>query len=340
MNPIDDTYFLPPDQVQRIAVLGMGSVGASWAALFLARGLEVVAYDPAPGAEQRARDFISEAWPALVELGRTRELGPDWSRLHFADSPAAAARDAQVIQENIPEKPELKAAVLAEVDAAAGPRKILLSSTGGIPPTRMQAGLRHPERLVVLHPFNPAHLIPLVEVVGGEHTSPEVAQWAMDFARHVGKHPIRLHAEASGHMTNRLQFALVREAVACLVEGVASARDIDAAVRYGLAPRWALMGGLMTLHLAGGPGGMRGILDHAGEAIQQWWKPGPEPHLTPDVIGKLAEAAQEVSAGRPINDWVQWRDRSLVEVLSLQNDMESTEPGRRPGSATHEDDSQ
>jgi len=337
MTSENDSDLPSPDRVERIAVLGMGSVGASWAALFLAGGLEVVAHDPAPGAEQRARDFIRQAWPALIELGRTTLPEPDWARLRFADSAARAAREAQVIQENIPEKPELKASVLAEVDAAAAPHKIVLSSTGGIPPTRMQASCRHPERLVVMHPFNPAHLIPLVEVVGGEHTSPEVVQWAMEFARHLGKHPIRLHTEASGHMTNRLQFALVREAIACLVEGVASARDIDAAVRWGLAPRWALMGGLMTLHLAGGPGGMRGILDHAGAAIQQWWQPAPEPRLTPEVVRRLVDAAQEVSDGRPVADWVRWRDRSLVDVLNLQHKMESSAPGAAGGASEKKD---
>lgn len=319
-------------------MLGMGSVGASWAALFMAKGLTVLAQDPAPGAEQRARDFIQNAWPALMVLGHTRLADPDWRQLRFVKTPAQAAREAQVIQENIPEQPGLKAEVLAEVDAAAEPHKIILSSTGGIPPTQMQASCRHPERLVVLHPFNPAHLMPLVEVVGGEHTLPEVTQWAMDFARYVGKHPIMLHTEASGHMTNRLQFALVREAVACLVEGVASAEDIDAAVRYGLAPRWALMGSLLTLHLAGGPGGMQGILDHAGPAIQQWWKPSPEPQLTPEVVRTLVEAASQVSADQPVGDWVQWRDRALVNVLSLQNKMESSVPGRNAGPATKTDD--
>ena len=327
MAHTDDTVFLPPHLVKRIAVLGTGSVGASWAALFLARGLEVWAYDPAAGAEQRARDFILNAWPALLALNHTAQAQPDWDRLRFVGTAAEAAQKAEVIQENLPERVEVKDVVLAEVDAAASSDKIILSSTGGIPPTRLQAALGRPERLVVLHPFNPAHLIPLVEVVGGEHTLPQVAQWAMDFAEHMGKHPILLHTEANGHMTNRLQFALVREAVNCLLEGVASAQDIDAAVRHGLAPRWALMGGLMTLHLAGGPGGMRGILDHAGDAIQQWWKPGPEPSLEPEVIQKLVDAAAQVSAGRPIADWVQWRDQSLVDVLALQNAMNASSPG-------------
>jgi len=312
----------------------MGSVGASWAALFLAHGLQVLAYDPAPQAQARAREFILNAWPALRSLGLAKHEQPNLDQLRFVATAADAARGAQVIQENLPEKLDIKDAVLIEVDAAASSEKIILSSTGGIPPTRMQAKLRHPERLVVLHPFNPAHLIPLVEVVGGEHTLPQVTQWAMDFATSLGKHPILLHTEASGHMTNRLQFALVREAVNCLLEGVADAKDIDAAVRYGLAPRWALMGGLMTLNLAGGPGGMRGILEHAGPAIQQWWKPGPEPKFTAEVVDRLVEAARQVSADRPIDEWVQWRDQSLVEVLALQNSVNATVPGRASATPT------
>lgn len=329
----DQTHFISPKQVKQIAVLGMGAVGASWSALFLARKLKVVAFDPGPDAEQRARDFIQNAWPALMALGHTTQAAPDWSALQFVGSAALAAQQADLIQENLPEKLDIKDAVLAEVDAVSAPAKIILSSTGGIPPTRLQANLTYPERLVVLHPFNPAHLIPLVEVVGGKRTLTQVTQWAMEFAVSLGKHPILLHAEASGHMTNRLQFALVREAVSCLLEGVASAKDIDAAVRYGLAPRWALMGGLMTLHLAGGPGGMQGILDHAGAAIQQWWKPGPEPQLTPEVIQKLVEAAQQVSADRPVDEWVQWRDQSLVDVLALQNTLNASIPGERKQSA-------
>lgn len=310
--------YTPPDQVRSVAVLGTGSVGASWIALFLAHDLDVIAFDPSTQAAERVKAFVTDAWPALRELGRTGLESPPLERLSFAATPAEAARQADVIQENCPEHLDVKLALLAEVDAAAEPQKIILSSTGGIPPTAMQQACKHPERLVVLHPFNPTHLIPLVEVVGGEKTSQAVLDWAMDFARLLHKQPILLHAEASGHMTNRLQFALVREAVACLVEGIASAKDIDAAVRYGLGPRWALMGSLLTLHLAGGPGGMQGILDHTAKAIQEWWTPKTTPVLTPEVIAKLVEAAQEVSKGEPVQDWVNWRDRGLVDVLKLQ----------------------
>lgn len=318
---MNEVFYKKPDQVRSVAVLGTGAVGASWIALFLAHGLEVIAFDPSPSAAQRVNDFVTNAWPALRELGRTHDETPPLERIRFVDTPAQAARQADLIQENCPEHLDVKLALLAEVDAAASAEKIIISSTGGIPPTAMQKACVHPERLVVLHPFNPTHLIPLVEVVGGKHTAPEVLEWAMDFARLLHKQPILLHAEASGHMTNRLQFALVREAVACLVEGIASAKDIDAAVRYGLGPRWSLMGSLLTLHLAGGPGGMQGILDHTAKAIQEWWTPKSVPVLTPEVIAQLVKAAQEVSRGEPVPEWVAWRDRGLVDVLKLQEKL-------------------
>ena len=309
-----------------MAVIGTGSVGASWAALFLAHDIAVIAHDPSPGAEQRARDFVTDAWPALVDLGVAQVQTPPLDKLRFVATAAEAARAADLAQENTPEKPELKARILAEIDGAATPDKIILSSTGGIPPSQLQEACTHPERVVVVHPFNPCHLISLVEVVGGKRTAPEVIEWAIDFARYVGKQPIRLNVEASGHMTNRLQFALVREAVRCLIEGIASAKDIDAAVRYGLGPRWALMGSLLTLHLAGGPGGMQGILDHAGKAIEEWWTPMSRPRLTLDVKARLVAASREVSDGQPIADWVAWRDEQLVHVIKLQTASESSEP--------------
>jgi len=318
--------YLPPDQLRRVAVIGTGSVGASWIALFLAHGMAVVAHDPASGAEAFARDHVNQAWPALVELGLARVSQPPQGDLSFVDSVAEAARLADVIQENVPERPELKDRVLREIDGAADPCKIILSSTGGIPPSVLQAACEHPERLVVVHPFNPAHLIPLVEVVGGRDTDAEVIDWALDFARCLGKQPIRVRGEVSGHMTNRLQMALMREAVACLVDGIASANDIDMAIRYGLAPRWVLMGPLLTMHLAGGPGGMKGILNHAGAAVEEWWTPRSQPRLTPEVKARLIAAADEVSRRAAIADWIRWRDSHLVEVLKLQQIGSGDEP--------------
>jgi carnitine 3-dehydrogenase len=290
--------------------------------------MTVIAHDPMPGAEASAREFVTNAWPALRELGITTDDHPPLDALRFVATPGEAAREADLVQENIPERPELKDRVLRELDAAATPEKIILSSTGGIPPSLLQASCAHPARFVVVHPFNPSHLIPLVEVVGGKQTDPAVVDWAIAFARRLRKQPIRLGVEASGHMTNRLQFALVREAVACLVEGIATAEDIDMAVRYGLGPRWTLMGSLLTLHLAGGPSGMRGILEHAGAAIEQWWTPKADLRLTDEVKEKLVRAANEVSQQAPVADWVRWRDANLVSVLKMQQASEAKEPHR------------
>lgn len=320
--------YLAAREIQSVAVIGMGSVGASWAALFLAHGMRVMAHDSSSDAERRAQAFITDAWPALIKLGISRVNTPPFDRLRFVKTATEAALAADLVQENVPENPALKAVVLAELDAAATPDKIIISSTGGIPPSQLQAHCTHPERFVVIHPFNPTHLIPLVEIVGGRYTSAEVVNWAMAFARHLGKQPIQLQAEASGHMTNRLQFALLREAIYCLLEGIASARDIDAAVRYGLAPRWALMGSIQTLHLAGGPGGMQGILNHAGKAIEEWWTPRGQPTFTPEVITKLVAASEEISAGHPVAAWTAWRDEHLVEVLKLQSSSQLREPQR------------
>lgn len=321
--------YLRPDKVSVVGIIGTGAVGASWAALFLAHGMTVLAHDPAPDAERKAREFIRQAWPSLMELLGTKEKSIPESNFKFLSSIEEVAKEAEVIQENAPERPDLKAQIIAAIDASAPKGKIILSSTGGIPPSTLQKSCRYPERFVVVHPFNPAHLIPLVEVVGGRETSAAVTDWAMAFARHVGKHPIRLLREADGHMTNRLQFALLREAVHCLAERIASPTDIDDAVRYGLGPRWALMGGLLTMHLAGGPGGMKGILDHAGTAIEGWWDALGQPHLDTATREKLLAAATEVANGHSIPDWVQWRDRNLARVVQLIRQ----EPG--PAAAEH-----
>lgn len=319
--------YMQPRDVRSVAVIGTGSVGASWVALFLAHGMSVVASDPSQGAEAFTRDFAKNAWPALFELGVATSEHVPLERLRFVESAAEATRLADVIQENVPEKLELKARVLREIDQAAGPEKIIISSTGGIPPSKLQEFCNYPGRLVVVHPFNPSHLIPLVEVIGGKLTTNATVEWATEFARHLGKQPICISGELSGHMTNRLQFALVREAVACLIDGIATAEDIDAAIRYGLGPRWMLMGPLLTMHLAGGPGGMKGILDHAGAALEDWWTPRSQLKLTPDVKERLAIAAEAVSREKSIADWIHWRDENLVKVIKLQEEGHCGEPG-------------
>ena len=319
-------HYLPVGQVRSVGIVGTGSVGASWAALFLAYGLDVYAYNPDPAAEAQARAFIRDAWPSLLALLELPAATPvPEHKLAFVETIERLAEASDVLQENVPERPDLKARVLADMDRHAAPSKIILSSTGGIQPSVLQQACAHPERFVVLHPFNPTHLIPLVEVVGGCQTSAQAVDWAMVFARRIGKHPIRLKREAIGHMTNRLQFALLREAVHCLMEGTASAADIDDAVRYGLAPRWTLLGGLLTLHLAGGAGGLKGILDHAGDAIDGWWGDLGSPSMNEETRAKLVQATQEIARQRPVDEWVRWRDEQLPRLLRLQKQMSAPE---------------
>lgn len=317
---------IAPEKIRTIAVIGTGSVGASWASLFLAKGIQVNAYDKRPDAKLKTEEFIQAAWPALHELGVTPLKQPDLALLSFSSTIQEAVRGADLVQENVYEDLALKSEVLKEIESGIADNTLIISSTGGIPPSSLQRACRQPDRFVVVHPFNPSHLIPLVEVVAGERTAPQVMNWAMDFVRFLGKEPVHVKLERSGHLTNRLQFALVKEAVACLMEGVASASDIDRAVRFGLAPRWMLMGSLLTLHMAGGKGGMKGILDHAGPAIESWWTPSVVPKLDESLIDMLEAISPEIASHQDVHDWIQWRDQQLVNVLKLQAQSQISEP--------------
>jgi carnitine 3-dehydrogenase len=298
--------FIDAERVRSVAILGTGTVGAS------------------------CRALISSAWPSLHRAGLTRLETPDFNALTMVASLAEAVTGVDLVIENIPENPQMKQDLIAQVDALAPGHVVILSTTGGIPASMLQQGCRHPGRIAVFHPFNPAHLVPLIEVVPGRETDEQVTEFAMGFARRLGKRPIRLGAEMNGHLTNKLQFALVREAVRALVDGVASPEDIDAALRYGLAPRWLLMGGLQMLDLAGGPGGINAILAHAGKAVEQWWAPGPDVLLTPEVRAALDDACTRLAAGIPLTEWMGWRDAGLLTVLQAQRQADLTSPARHP----------
>ena len=226
------------------------------------------------------------------------------------------------IHENGPKDAALKRRIYAEAEEAAHPDAIIASSSGGLPPTPLQAEMRHPERFLIAHPFNPPHIVPLVEVLGGEKTALQSIDRMLVHLKALGKHPIKLDREMPGYLTNRLQFALLREAINCLVEGVASAESIEDAVTYGLAPRWMVMGSLTTLTLAGGDGGMQRVLDSFSVAIEGWWKALGSPTMTVEVKDKLLSAAEKLTAGRSIADMVQARDRNLVSILQSASKLE------------------
>lgn len=307
---------LPLHQIRTVGLAGAGEVGAGWAALLLARGYRVIACDPAPGAQERLLQGIAARWDALRRLNACDSDTP-WLNLTFAGNLDEMARGSDLVQENAPENPAVKRDVIARIDSALAPDRLILSSSGGTQPSQLQSYCQFPERLVLGHPFNPAHLVPLVEVVGGARTSDEALQLALDFYRSLGKHPIHLKGEIVGHLSNRLQFALLREASHCLSAGIASAVDIDAAMRYGLGPRWALMGSLMTFNLAGGESGIAGLLERFGDDIERWWDALEPTRLTPEVRSALIDGAEQLRDGRSNAEWAQWRDDALINFFEF-----------------------
>jgi carnitine 3-dehydrogenase len=310
-------------EFRSVAVIGAGTIGASWAALFLARGLAVAASDPAPHAEADLRRFIDAAWPALAQLGATA-AAPPYAALRFCADPESAVAGADFVQEQAPEREEVKQALLARIDAVLPPEIVIASSSSGLLISRLQAACRHPERCVIGHPFNPPHLIPLVEVVGGERTAPAAIEQALAFYRAIGKRPIHIRREVAGHIANRLQAALWREAVHLVAAGVASVADIDAAISEGPGLRWALMGPHLTFHLAGGSGGMAHFLEQLGPPLESWWEDLGQPHLTPEVRQALADGVAAEAAGRDIAALAAERDRFLIDLLALKGSPRST----------------
>lgn len=301
-----------PEEIRRVAVVGCGTIGAGWAALFLARGLEVVASDPAPGAEDRLRAFVARAWPALRDLGLTTAVEP--KGLSFAEDVEAALDGAQFVQENVPEDEALKVALFARMDAVLPPEVVIASSTSAFLISALQRDCRHPGRCVLGHPFNPPHLVPLVEVAGGEKTDAETVDWAMGFYRAVGQHPIRLKREIYRHVANRLQSVLWNEAVNLVEQGVAEPADIDAAVAYGPGLRWALMGPFLTHHLTGGEGGLAKAFEMFGAPQEGADDPAMRRALSPELKARLLAAQDAIAGGRSIAELEAARDRDLVAI--------------------------
>ncbi|WP_454621968.1 3-hydroxyacyl-CoA dehydrogenase NAD-binding domain-containing protein [Bradyrhizobium cenepequi] len=308
-------------EIRRVAVLGCGTIGASWAAWFLSRGLDVVVSDPAPGATESLRRTIAEAWPVVMALGGKSDANPNgW---HFEVDPVAAVTGADFVQENAPERYDVKQKLLPLVDAVLPQKVVIASSSSGLLVSRLSEGCRFPDRCLIGHPFNPPHLIPLVEVVGGTKASREAIQRAMAFYRAIGKHPIEIHKEIPGHVSNRLQAALWREAIYLVEKGVASVGDIDAAVSEGPGLRWALMGPHMTFHLGGGSGGMPHFLQHLLPAVEGWWADLGTPTMTDDLQRQLVAGVEKEAAGRSIAQLEQWRDNLLEQIIVLREHVAS-----------------
>ncbi len=302
-----------PHQVKRAAVIGAGTIGASWTAWFLSRGMTVAVSDPNPAAEDYVRRYVAKSWPILTRLGMTADASPNaWS---FHAAPQAAVDGAEFVQENAPERLAIKRDLFAAIEDAMLPEAILASSSSGIMMSDMQDGLRTPGRFVIGHPFNPPHLIPLVEVVGGRLTTPETVAWCLDFYNHIGKRAIRIRKEAPGHLANRLQAALWAEAISAVTSGLASVEDVDTAISAGPGLRWALMGPHQTFHLAGGDGGLAHMLHQFRPAFHAWWATMSKPELSEETGRMLIDGVDDAVGGRGIAELESERDTLLVEVM-------------------------
>jgi 3-hydroxyacyl-CoA dehydrogenase len=302
--------------IHRIAIVGTGVIGASWAAQYLARGFDVVATDPAPNAEANLRTYVAEAWQSLTTIGLSQGASPE--RLSFASNLKDSLSNADFVQENAPERPEFKIKLFADMDAATPPDSIIASSSSSITMSVMQSGCKHPERTVLGHPFNPPHIIPLVEVVGGAKTSPETIQQAMSFYASIGKKPILLHKEFPGHVANRLQAALYREVCYLIDQGVLSVEDADDAVSWGPGLRWGVMGPSMLWNIGGGAGGIKHFMEHLGGPLFALMKTLGNPELTPALKQAIIEGVARESGKLSVEQLAAQENEMLLGLLNTR----------------------
>lgn len=292
----------------KATIVGGGVIGVSWAGLMAAHGLDVVISDPAPGIEDVARAGLAELVPALRELGL-----PTDGRVTFQADLAEAVADADVVQENGPERLDLKHRIWTTIEENAPAEAQFLTSTSGIPATDIATALKRPERLVVGHPFNPPHLIPLVEVVPGEKTSPEVVERAVEFYRGLGKKPIVLGKEIPGFVANRLQAAIFRECVHLVAEGVVTEQELDEVVTSSLGQRWAVSGPFLSFHLGGGPGGLPHFLEHLGPGLRKRWGQLGTPDLDEATVQLLGKQASHF--GGTVEELAKARDSAQIALM-------------------------
>ncbi|MCW0001723.1 3-hydroxyacyl-CoA dehydrogenase NAD-binding domain-containing protein [Pararhizobium sp. YC-54] len=299
-------------EIKTTAVLGAGVIGASWAALFLASGREVSVFDVSPNAEKTVREYIDRAWPTMDKLGLINGGSPD--KLRFFRSAREAVDGALFIQENVPEKLKIKHALYMDIEAALDRNAVVATSTSGLTLSEMQTGWKDPSRFVLGHPFNPPHLIPLVEVMGNDRTQENAVETAMQFYELLGKVTIRLRREVPGHVANRLQAAIWREAIHLVRTGVASVEDVDKAVWAGPGLRWAAMGPTMLFHLGGGEGGLGTFCERLGESFNRWFDDLGVLHLDATTSEMLLSGVEDAANGHSTAELSESRDAMIASI--------------------------
>ena len=299
-------------EIKTFAALGSGVIGSGWVARALAHGLDVVAWDPAPGADAQLRQRIAKCWPALEKQGL--KAGALQSRLRFASTVGECVVQADFIQESAPETLSLKINLHAKISAAARPEVLIGSSTSGLLPSEFYADAKNPERCVVGHPFNPVYLLPLVEVVGGAKTSPDAIQAAMQVYRDLGMRPLHVRKEIPGFIADRLLEAMWRESLHLVNDGIATTGEIDDAIRYGAGIRWSFMGSFLIYTLAGGDAGMRHFMAQFGPALKLPWTKLEAPELTDGLIDSVVDGTSVQLGKHSIADLERYRDDCLMAV--------------------------
>lgn len=299
----------------KFAVVGTGVIGSGWITRILAHGHEVIATDPSEGAYERMLKQVKQNWPYAEQLGLAE--GASLDNLSFTVSLEEAVKDADHIQENVPEIEDLKAQVLTEIDTYARQDAIIGSSTSGIMPSELQQNLKHPERLVVAHPFHPVYILPLVEIVPGKQTAEAVTVKAEKVYESIGMDVLHVRHEIEGHIADRLMEALWRESLHIVNEGIATTEEVDKAFTHAAGLRYAQYGPFMTFHLAGGEGGMRHMLKQFGPALKKPWTKLIAPELTQDLYDSVVNGCETASQAQTMSELDQKRNEFLVKVKKL-----------------------
>ncbi|MGA0381079.1 MAG: 3-hydroxyacyl-CoA dehydrogenase NAD-binding domain-containing protein [Arenicellales bacterium] len=300
--------------VKTIALVGGGVIGGGWATRCLANGVDVVVTDPRAESRDYVKQMIDDAWPVLEDAGLVSKTP---GRLTFVDNIATAVSEADFVQENVPEREDVKIAVHKEISQHAQREVVIASSSSGLLPSRLQTQCEHPERLLIGHPFAPVYLLPLVEVVGSEQTSMEAIRQAGAFYRAVGMRPLHVRREIEAYIADRLQESLYREALHLINDGIATVSEIDAAVTGGPGLRWAFMGTFLAWHLGGGPGGMRHTIEQFGPALELPWSHMKAPELTEELKRRIVDGCEEESGVRKFSEMEKRRDRCLAEIQKV-----------------------
>lgn len=300
-------------EIRKVGLVGGGVIGGGWAARFLLNGIDVTVADPDPEAARKIGEVLANARRAQKKLTYTSNLKE--GRLSVVTDIEDAVRDADFVQESLPEREDLKVEILTRISRAIDPDVIVGSSTSGLLPSRLQRGMQKPERLVVGHPFNPVYLLPLVEVCGGDQTSDQVKQDAAAIYESVGMKALILRKEIDGFLADRLLEAVWRESLWLVNDGIATVEEIDDSFRYGAGLRFAFMGSFLTYRLAGGEAGMRHFMEQFGPALKLPWTKLEAPELTGDLIDKVVSQSEAQAAGVSIRDYERKRDDCLVSIL-------------------------